>query len=90
MADNGAIPVLVLSRQQDPVEIVNSTRRNAGHPVHCGWVRDLQALGESLSASTPQLLFLCVADTEEARAALETRQRYATHTPAILVRETVN
>ena len=90
MADNGAIPILVLSRQQDPVEIVNSTLRNAGHPVHCGWVRDLQALGESLSASTPQLLFLCVSDSEEARAALDTRQRYATHTPAILVRETVS
>jgi EAL domain-containing protein (putative c-di-GMP-specific phosphodiesterase class I)/GGDEF domain-containing protein len=90
LADTGAIPVLVLSRQQDPVEIVNSTLRNAGHPVHCGWVRDLQGLGEALSAATPQLLFLCVADAEEARAALETRSRYATHTPAILVRESIS
>ncbi|MFO1407055.1 MAG: EAL domain-containing protein [Steroidobacteraceae bacterium] len=89
MPENGAIPVLVLSRQQDPVEIVNSTLRNAGHPVHCAWVRDLTALGDALSAATPQLVFLCVADDEEARAAVEIRNRHATHTPAILVRESV-
>ena len=87
MADNGAIPLLVLSRLQDPVEIINSTLRNAGHPVHCAWSRDLPALGEALAQATPQLIFLCVADAEEARTALEVRNRYATHVPAVLVRE---
>ena len=89
MADNGAVPVLVLSRQQDPAEIINSTLRNAGHPVHCAWARDIRALGDALAQATPQLIFLCVADADEARAALEVRNRYATHVPAILVRESV-
>jgi multidomain signaling protein FimX len=90
LADNGAIPLLVLSRQQDPAEIINSTLRNAGQPVHCAWARDIPALGEALAQATPQLIFLCVADTDEARAALEARNRYATHVPAILVRESVS
>jgi multidomain signaling protein FimX len=89
LADNGAIPLLVLARQQDPVEVINSTLRNAGQPVHCVWARDIPALGESLAQSAPQLIFLCVADADEARTALEVRNRYATHVPAILVRDSV-
>ncbi|HQR49719.1 MAG TPA: EAL domain-containing protein [Steroidobacteraceae bacterium] len=89
MADNGGIPLLVLSRQQDPVEIINSTLRNAGHPVHCAWARDLTALGEALAEAKPQLMFLCVGDEDEARTALDVRSRFATHVPAILVRESV-
>ncbi|MGB5102310.1 MAG: EAL domain-containing protein [Steroidobacteraceae bacterium] len=89
MPDSGAIPLVVLSRQQDPVEIINSTLRNAGHPVHCTWVRDVPALSDTLSQATPQLLFLCVADGEETEAALEARKRLATQVPAILVRESI-
>ena len=89
MADSGAIPLVVLSRQQDPVELINSALRNAGQPVHCSWVRDVSALGEALTSSEPQLIFLCVADDEEAQAAIDARNRYATQVPAILVRETI-
>ena len=64
MVETGAIPLVVLSRQQDPVEIINSTLRNAGHPVHCTWVRDVAGLGDALTGATPQLVFLCVSDTE--------------------------
>ena len=61
MAENSAIPVVVLSRQQDPVETINSTLRNAGQAVHCTWVRDLADLSEALTATnSPQLIFLCV------------------------------
>jgi multidomain signaling protein FimX len=89
LADNGAIPLLVLSRQQDPVEIINSTLRNAGQPVHCAWARDIAGFGEALAQSAPQLIFVCIADYDEARTALEIRDRYATHVPAILVREAI-
>jgi EAL domain-containing protein (putative c-di-GMP-specific phosphodiesterase class I)/GGDEF domain-containing protein/PAS domain-containing protein len=90
LAETGAIPVVVLSRQQDPVEIINSTLRNAGHPVHCTWVRDLSSLGDALAQSGPQLIFLCSSDPEETLAALEARQRYATQVPTLLVRDTLS
>jgi EAL domain-containing protein (putative c-di-GMP-specific phosphodiesterase class I)/GGDEF domain-containing protein len=89
LAETGAIPLVVLSRQQDPVEIINSTLRNAGQPVHCNWVRDVTSLGEALGHTDPKLIFLCVADDEEARAAVEARNRYATQVPAVLVKDTI-
>jgi EAL domain-containing protein (putative c-di-GMP-specific phosphodiesterase class I)/GGDEF domain-containing protein len=89
LAETGAIPVVVLARQQDPVEIINSTLRNAGHPVHCTWVRDLSSLGDALAQSAPQLIFLCTSDPDETAAALEARQRNATQVPTLLVRDTL-
>jgi EAL domain-containing protein (putative c-di-GMP-specific phosphodiesterase class I)/GGDEF domain-containing protein len=89
LAETGAIPVVVLSRQQDPVEIINSTLRNAGHPVHCTWVRDLSSLGDMLAQSSPQLIFLCTSDPDETTAALEARQRNATRVPTLLVRDSL-
>lgn len=89
LVESGAIPLVVLSRQQDPVEIINSTLRNAGHPVHCTWVRDVAGLGEVLTRAAPQLIFLCVTDPEETATAMESRQRHATQVPVVLVRETV-
>jgi multidomain signaling protein FimX len=89
LAETGAIPVVVLSRQQDPVEVINSTLRNAGHPVHCAWVRDLSSLGDALAQSGPQLIFVCSSDPDETLAALETRQRFATQVPTLLVRDSL-
>jgi EAL domain-containing protein (putative c-di-GMP-specific phosphodiesterase class I)/GGDEF domain-containing protein/PAS domain-containing protein len=89
LPESGAIPLVVLSRQQDPVETINSTLRNAGHPVHCTWVRDVAGLGDALSQHEPQLIFLCVADADETAAALEARQRCASQVPVILVRDAV-
>ena len=87
MAEIGAIPVVVLSRQQDPVEIINSTLRNAGYPVRCTWVRELSALGDTLAQAGPQLIFLCTADADDTAAALQARQRNATQVPTLLVRD---
>lgn len=89
MPQNSAIPVVVLSRQQDPVETINSTLRNAGRAVRCQWVRDLASLGDALAGSTPQLLFLCVADGDELAAAMEHRARLAPRVPVLLVRDSV-
>jgi EAL domain-containing protein (putative c-di-GMP-specific phosphodiesterase class I)/GGDEF domain-containing protein len=89
VVESGAIPLVVLSRQQDPVEIINSTLRNAGHPVHCTWVRDVSGLGEALAKDMPQAIFLCVSDPDETTAALEARQRFASRVPTILVRDSI-
>lgn len=89
LVETGAIPLVVLSRQQDPVEIINSTLRNAGHPVHCSWVREVAGLGDALTHAAPQLIFLCVADADETAAAMDVRRHYATNVPVILVRDNV-
>ena len=87
LVESGAIPLVVLSRQQDPVEIINSTLRNAGYPVHCTWVRDVSGLGDALAQGGAQLIFICISDTDETAAAMEARQRFATKVPVLLVRD---
>ena len=89
LVETGAIPLVVLSRQQDPVEVINSTLRNAGHPVHCSWVRDVAGLGDALTHAAPQLIFLCIADADETAAAMDVRRHFATNVPVILVRDAV-
>jgi multidomain signaling protein FimX len=90
LAESSAIPVVVLSRQQDPVETINSILRNAGQAVHCTWVRDLADLSEALStANAPQLIFLCVADNDELEHAMEQRSRLASRVPAIVVKDAI-
>jgi len=90
LGETSAIPVVVLSRQQDPVEIINSTLRNAGQAVHCTWVRDLTDLADALAQPhAPQLLFLCVADAGELESAMAQRARLASHVPALVVRESL-
>jgi 3-hydroxyisobutyrate dehydrogenase-like beta-hydroxyacid dehydrogenase len=71
LVETGAIPLVVLSRQQDPVEIINSTLRSAGHPVHCTWVRDVAGLGDALAQVGPRLIFLCVTDEKAVDAVLD-------------------
>jgi EAL domain-containing protein (putative c-di-GMP-specific phosphodiesterase class I)/GGDEF domain-containing protein len=87
LVESGAIPLVVLSRQQDPVEIINSTLRNSGYPVHCTWVRDVSGLGDALLQGVTQLIFICVPDADETAAAMEAQQRFASKVPVILVRD---
>ncbi len=83
--------MVVLSRQQDPVEIINSTLRNAGQVVHCSWVRELAELAEALAPpNSPQLLFFCLSDPEELSSAMEQRGRLAPRVPALIVRDSLN
>ncbi len=56
--------MIVLTRSQDNVEAINSTLRNAGHPVHCTWIRELNDLGDALTQINPDML---VAFVEQAR-----------------------
>ncbi|MBP6107603.1 MAG: EAL domain-containing protein [Steroidobacteraceae bacterium] len=90
MGEISAIPVVVLSRQQDPVEIINSTLRNAGQAVHCTWVPELNDLADALGAhDAPQLLFFCVSDADEISSAMEQRARLAPQVPVLMVRESL-
>ena len=90
MAETSAIPLIVYSRHQEAVEIINSTLRNAGHPVHCAWVRDLAAFGDALAQGRAQLTFVCLPDAEDAAAVMELRDRQAAAMPVVLVRDTVS
>src|SRR3954447_18199078 len=72
LAEQSAVPMIVLTRHQDNVEAVNSTLRNAGHAVRCNWIRELNDLGDALSQISPHMLMAFVgpdaADTAKVMA----------------------
>lgn len=51
------VPLVVLTRQQDNVESINSTLRSSGQPAHCTWVSDPSELADTLDREAPELLF---------------------------------
>jgi multidomain signaling protein FimX len=60
LAEQAAVPMIVLTRHQDNVEAINSTLRNAGHAVHCTWIRELNDLGEALKQGNAYMLIAFV------------------------------
>jgi EAL domain-containing protein (putative c-di-GMP-specific phosphodiesterase class I)/GGDEF domain-containing protein len=89
VTDTTAIPIVVLSRHQDAGELINSTLRNAGHAVHCTWVRELGRLGDTLEQTRARLMFACLADGEDAAPVVDIRDRHASNLPVILVRNSL-
>src|SRR6202050_5114348 len=91
VAEQGAVPMIVMTRSQDHVEAINSTLRKAGHPVHCTWLSDASDLGDALTQLNPEML---IAFTEELNVDLasimKVRQQSAPGMPVLIVRATVD
>ncbi len=85
------MPMLVLTKQQDHVEAINSTLRRAGHAVHCTWLPDARDLVDALIQINPELL---VVFTDEKLLPLEAlgevRSRTQPPVPVLLVSEDVS
>ncbi len=62
MTELGAVPLIVISRSQDHVEAINSSLRNAGHPVHCTGLADTADLPDALAQLDPEMVVIFVED----------------------------
>jgi multidomain signaling protein FimX len=60
LAEQAAVPMIVLTRHQDNVEAINSNLRNAGHAVHCTWIRELNDLPDALQNANAYMLIAFV------------------------------
>lgn len=83
--------MIVMTRQQDHVETINKTLRNAGHPVHLSWLPEGGDLGDALTQLSPDML-LIFADENliDLKVAMEFRGRFAPDVPVIIVRDKVD
>lgn len=91
VSENSAVPMVILARQQDQVEFINSTLRKVGHAVHCHWVSELSDLSEALSQVNAQMILAVVsADVAETTTVLQALKQVAPRIPALLVREQVD
>ena len=91
LAEQSAIPMIVLTRSQDHVEVINSTLRNAGHAVHCSWIRDLHDLADALGQINAEMLIAVVGtDPAELSTIMHVRDQCAPEVPVLFAADKVD
>jgi len=91
VSEQGAVPMIVLTRSQDHVEAINSTLRKAGHPVHCTWLSDASDLGDALTQLNPEMLIAFMDElSADLASIMKVKQQNAPGMPVLIVRENVD
>ena len=91
MSEQGAVPLIVMTRSQDHVEAINSTLRNAGHPVHCTWLPDARDLSDAITQLNPELLIAFIDELGiDLVSLIKIKQQSAPEMPVVIVREQVD
>jgi diguanylate cyclase (GGDEF)-like protein len=80
------VPLIVVTARQDNVEAVNRVLREAGHPVRCHWVDELDRLPQNMADHQPQLLLLFLdSGSAMVREAAKIRQQANPMTPLVVI-----
>ncbi len=91
MAEQAAVPMIVLTRHQDNVEAINSTLRNAGHAAHCAWIRELNDLPEALQNADAYLVIAFVGpDPADTAKVMSVCKHAKTQIPVLIARDQVD
>jgi PAS domain S-box-containing protein/diguanylate cyclase (GGDEF)-like protein len=91
LSEQGAVPMIVMTRSQDHVEAINSTLRKAGHPVHCTWLPDARDLGDALTQINPEMLIAFIDELSvDLASIMKVKQQSAPGMPVLIVRETID
>jgi multidomain signaling protein FimX len=91
VSEQGAVPMIVMTRSQDHVEAINSTLRKAGHPVHCTWLPDARDLGDALTQINPEMLIAFIEELSvDLSSLMKVKQQSAPGMPVLIVREHVD
>src|SRR5580700_445242 len=91
LSEQGAVPLIVMTRSQDHVEAINSTLRNAGHPVHCTWLPDARDLSDAITQLNPEMLIAFIDELGIDMGSLaKIKQQSAPEMPVVIVREQVD
>jgi diguanylate cyclase (GGDEF)-like protein/PAS domain S-box-containing protein len=80
-----------MTRSEDHVEAINSTLRNAGHPVHCTWLPDARDLGDALIQINPEILIVFILELDvELASIMQVKADSAPELPVLIVRDQVD
>jgi multidomain signaling protein FimX len=91
VTEQGAVPMIVMTKSQDHVEAINSTLRKAGHPVHCTWLPDARDLSDAITQINPELLVVFADEPNIDLAAIsKIKQQTSPEMPVLAVREKVD
>ena len=91
MAEQSAVPMIVLTRHQDNVEAINSTLRNAGLAVRCNWIRELNDLGEALTQINAHMLVAFVGqDPQDIAKVMAVSKQFGADVPVLIARDQID
>ena len=91
LSEQGAVPMIVMTKSQDHVEAINSTLRKAGHPVHCTWLPDARDLGDALTQLNPEMLIAFIDEPGiDLGSIIKVKMQSAPEMPVLTVRENVD
>ena len=77
-----------MTTNQDDVQLINSTLRDAGHAAHCHWIANPNTLADTLSAENVELLILnCDRYPDGIRQVVKQKDRYNPELPVIAMQE---
>ena len=83
-----SISIAVLTRDQDDVESINSTLRDAGHAAHCHWISSPDKLADTLAAENVELLILnCDRYPDSIHQVIKQKDLYNPEVPLIAMQE---
>jgi len=81
----------VLSANQDIVELVNSSLRDAGHTAHCHWIRNPSDFDDVLGRETIELIILNVSEYADCvKQVVKQKDAYIPEAPVIALRDAAN
>ncbi|MBT8093035.1 MAG: diguanylate cyclase, partial [Gammaproteobacteria bacterium] len=84
-----SISIAVLTDNQDDVELINRTLRDAGHAAHCFWVTGPSALDDALAEKNIELLVVnCDRYADEVRNIVKQKDRFKPEVPVVAMQET--
>jgi multidomain signaling protein FimX len=89
--DQQGISIAVLTANQDDVELVNRSLRDAGHAAHCHWVANPNTLDDTLESRMVELIIInkdSYADT--IRQVIEQKDAYMPEVPVVAVSKAVD
>ncbi|MDZ7770028.1 MAG: hypothetical protein U5K38_13570 [Woeseiaceae bacterium] len=84
MNERNGISIAVLTDNQDDVELVNATLRDAGHAAHCEWIQNPARFDEALARDDIELIMLCTEHYADGiRPAVRQKDAYRPELPVI-------
>jgi len=91
LRDSVGVPLIVFSQNDDNLSTVNTLLRDAGHPVHCVRINQLNKLAEALEVEPPELVILFDEEPNSDLAAVASQLSKLQPSPPLLIaRQQVN
>ena len=91
MSGNHSISIAVLTDNQDDVQLINSTLRDAGHAAHCHWIDQPNKLNDTLAEEQVELIIVnCDNYKDSIRQVVKQKDVFNPEVPVIALQEEAN